>query len=307
MSLLKIAGIQTACGPEKARNIDRILTLLEMGAEQGAQLVCCQELATTNWFPATATEGAFSLAEPIPGPTTETFQAAAARHSLVVVIPLFERAEPGLYFNSAAVIDSDGSLAGVYRKMHVPLLPLWQEKYYFTPGDNGWPVFETSVGRIGVQICWDNFFPEGSRILALKGAEVILAPTAAAFASQGRWRAAITANAIANGVFVFRINRVGREGRQEFYGKSFCVSPEGELLGDPSSAHDGVVLADCDLSLIEQSRRTWAFFRDRRPETYLELAGLEPKEATSEPAPPSALKPAEQESPAEPAEIQQES
>ena len=283
MSLVKVAGIQMACGPEKARNVDRLLTLTELAAEQGAQVVCFQELATTAWFPATAQEGAFALAEPIPGPTTETFSATAARHGLVIALNIFERSGAGCYYNSTAVIDADGKLLGTYRKMHVPLLPLWQEKYYFAPGDTGWPVFETSAGRLGVQICWDNFFPEGSRILALKGAEIILAPTAAAFASQARWRAAITANAIANGVFVFRVNRVGKEGRQEFYGRSFCVSPEGELLCEPSSAHDGVVLADCDLSLIEQTRRTWTFFRDRRPETYLELVGLEPRERAPEP------------------------
>lgn len=302
MSLLKIAGIQMACGPEKARNIDRLLTLLELAAEQEAQLVCFQELATTHWFPASSNEGAFALAEPIPGPTTETFSAEAARLGLVIVLPVFERADAGRYYNSAAVIDSDGRLLGTYRKMHVPLLPLWQEKYYFAPGDEGWPIFETSVGKLGIQICWDNFFPEGSRTLALKGAEVLLAPTAAAFASQPRWRAAITANAIVNGIFIFRVNRVGREGRQEFYGKSFCVSPEGDLLSDPSSAHDGVVLADCDLSLIEQARRTWPFFRDRRPETYHELVGLEPREGAKE-SPPEA---ASEEPPAEPAEVKGE-
>ena len=282
MALVKVAGIQMACGPEKARNVDRLLTLLEMAAEQGAGLACFQELATTLWFPAAAKEGAFSLAEPIPGPTTETFQAAAARYNLVVVLPIFERADAGRYYNSAAVIDADGSLLGAYRKVHVPLLPLWQEKYYFTPGEADWPVFETAAGRIGVQICWDSFFPEGSRILALKGAEILLAPTAAAFASQARWQAVVTANAIANGLFIFRVNRVGREERQEFYGKSFCVSPEGELFCEPSSAHDGVILADCDLALIEQTRRTWPFFRDRRPETYWELAGLEPRQASGE-------------------------
>jgi N-carbamoylputrescine amidase len=284
MSLVKIAGIQMACGPEKARNIDRLLTLMELAAEQEAGVVCFQELATTTWFPASAGDGAFALAEPIPGPTTETFQAAASRHGVVVVLPIFERADAGRYYNSAAVIDTDGQLLGVYRKMHVPLIPLWQEKYYFSPGDTGWPVFETSAGRLGIQVCWDNFFPEGSRILALKGAEILLAPTAAAFASQPRWRAAITANAISNGVFVFRVNRVGQEGRQKFYGKSFCVSPDGELINEPSSDHDGVVLAECDLSFIEQARRTWTFFRDRRPETYLELVGLEPRQKPSDEA-----------------------
>jgi len=187
---------------------------------------------------------------------------------LVIVLPIFERADAGRYYNSAAVIDADGRLLGTYRKMHVPLLPLWQEKYYFAPGDAGWPVFDTAAGRIGVQICWDNFFPEGSRILALKGAGLIISPTAAAFASKERWKTALAANAVTNGLFLFRVNRIGDEESHSFYGQSFCVNPEGEMAGSPGGDKEGLFEAKIDLSDVGKTQNLYPYLKLRRPETY---------------------------------------
>jgi N-carbamoylputrescine amidase len=169
------------------------------------------------------------------------------------------------------IIDAGGAILGSYRKSHVPQIPLWEERFYFAPGNHGFPIFETRFGVIGVQICWDNFFPEGSRILALKGAQIIFSPTAAAFASQKRWETVITANAITNGVYIFRVNRVGKEEKQDFYGMSFCVSPEGELLGPPTGMKEGIALIDIDLKQIQKVRKEWPFSKDRRPEVYGEI------------------------------------
>jgi N-carbamoylputrescine amidase len=170
------------------------------------------------------------------------------------------------------VIDSTGQILGVYRKVHIPQIPLWEEKSYFAPGNTGFPVFETAYGRIGVQICWDNFFPEGTRCLALRGAQIVFSPTAAAFASQERWQTMISANAMANGLFIMRVNRVGSEEKQDFYGKSFCVGPEGALLGSPSGMKEGILFADIDFQRINRYRQEYPFLGDRRPDTYGEIA-----------------------------------
>lgn len=269
--MLKIAGIQLSCSPDKAKNLEKAKLLSVIAAERGAQIICFPELFTTHWFPMDINRENFHLAEEIPGPATEAMQQAALQTQSVMVLSLFEKDPRGLFFNTAVVIDADGEILGKYRKVHIPQLPLWEERAYFHPGDLGFPVLTTRYGRVGVQICWDNFFPEGCRILAIKGAQIIFAPTAAAFASQGKWEKVICANAATNGVYIFRVNRVGKEAKQEFYGKSFCATPEGELVDQPSGAQEGVVLASIDLSEIEKTRRVWTFLRDRRPEIYGEL------------------------------------
>lgn len=269
--MLKIAGIQMNCGQDPKKNLEKAQLLAEIAAEGGAKMICFQELFTTHWFPMDIRPDHFQLAEEVPGPTTDAMQRIAQKMEVVMVLPLFEEDPRGLYFNTAVVIDADGRILGKYRKVHIPQIPLWEEKAYFHPGDLGFPVFPTRCARVGVQICWDNFFPEGSRILALKGAQIIFSPTAAALASQGKWEKVICANAATSGVYIFRVNRVGREAKQEFYGKTFCASPEGELVDQPSGAQEGVVMSDIDLAEIERTRRVWTFLQDRRPEIYLEL------------------------------------
>ncbi len=268
--MLKMAGIQLRCCPDKRKNLERARLLVTIAAEKGARMICFQQLFNTPWFPADINPAHFELAEEVPGPTVEALQEDARNADAVMVLPIFEK-DGGRYFNTAVVLDHDGKILGKYRKIHVPQIPLWEEKAYFHPGDNGFPVFTTAFGSIGVQICWDNFFPEGSRILALGGAQVIFSPTAAAYDSQARWERAICANAAASGVYIFRVNRVGEEAKQRFYGKSFCASPEGELLDQPSGAQEGVVIVEADLREIERTRRVWDFLGDRRPETYTEI------------------------------------
>lgn len=271
--MLKIAGIQMHCSPDKKKNLEKAQQLALIAAEGGARIVCFQELFHTHWFPADINSIHFQLAESIPGPTTDVFSALALQNQIVIILPMFEKDAHGLYFNTAVIIDTGGQILGKYRKVHIPQIPLWEEKAYFQPGDLGFPVFSTPYARVGVQICWDNFFPEGARILALKGAQIIFSPTAAAFASQAKWEKVICANAAMSGVFIFRVNRVGQEIKQHFYGQSFCADPEGELVDLPSGRQEGVVMINLDLQEIERTRRVWTFLRDRRPETYGEILG----------------------------------
>ena len=212
----------------------------------------------------------FSLAEKVDGYTIETMRGLAETYGVVLICPIFE-VEGDSFYNSAIVIDAGGEVLGSYRKIHVPQIPLWEERYYFSSGDHGFPVFETKFAPIGIQICWDNFFPEGSRILALKGAKILFSPTAAAFASQRKWETVISSNAIANGVYAFRVNRVGSEEKQDFYGKSFCISPEGELLDRPTGMKDSIALIEIDLGNIDKTRKEWPFLKDRRPDSYREI------------------------------------
>ena len=271
---MRVAGIQFSCSEEKERNLDKAVKLAEVAGKNDVRILCFQELFNTHWFPKEIDPRHFSLAEGQDGPTIVRMQAVAKQYDLVVICPFFER-EGESFFNAAVVIDAGGEILGTYRKIHVPQIPFWEEKYYFAPGNLGFPVFKTRYGVVGVQICWDNFFPEGSRILALKGAEIIFAPTAAAFASQQRWETVIASNAIFNGLFVFRVNRVGSEERQDFYGRSFCVSPEGELLDQPAGMKEGIVIVDVDLKRIEKVRQAWPFFRDRRPSAYGEILSFD--------------------------------
>jgi N-carbamoylputrescine amidase len=273
--LIKLAGIQISCCEEKERNIEKAVRFSKIAIEKGAHIICFQELFTTHWFPREMNKRNFSLAEKMDGLTIGTMRKLAKEHGVVLICPIFEIDEDSFY-NSAIVIDADGEILGSYRKIHVPQIPLWEEKYYFSSGNHGFPVFKTKFAAIGVQICWDNFFPEGSRILALKGAKILFSPTAAAFASQRKWETVISGNAIANGVYIFRVNRVGSEEKQDFYGRSFCISPEGELLDKPTGMKDSIALIEIDLKDIDKTRKEWPFFKDRRPDSYKEiLHGLE--------------------------------
>lgn len=268
--MIRLAGIQISCCEEKERNIEKAIRFAQIAIEKGANFICFQELFTTHWFPKEMDKKYFSLAEEINGPTIKKMQNLAEEFGVVLICPIFE-IERNTYYNSAIVIDADGKILGSYRKIHIPQIPLWEEKYYFSPGDHGFLIFNTKFATIGIQICWDNFFPEGSRILALKGAKIIFSPTAAAFASQKRWEAMMMSNAIANGVYILRVNRVGSEEKQDFYGQSFCVSPEGELLDKPTGLNDGISVIEIDLKKVDKVRKEWPFMRDRRPEVYDEI------------------------------------
>ncbi len=270
--MIKLAGIQISCSEEKERNIEKAIQFAKIAIEKGAHILCFQELFSTHWFPREMDKRHFSLAERVEGPTILRMKRLAKEFEVVLICPIFEEGEEGRYYNSAVVIDADGETLGCYRKIHIPQIPLWEEKFYFSPGNLGFPVFKTKFAVIGVQICWDNFFPEGSRILALKGAQIIFSPTAAAFASQRKWETMISSHAISNGLYMFRVNRVGSEEKQDFYGRSFCVSPEGEFLDKPTGMKEAIALIEIDLKKIEKVRREWPFFKDRRPEVYQEIS-----------------------------------
>jgi N-carbamoylputrescine amidase len=267
---MKVAGIQFSCVKDKEKNAEKALKMAEMALEAGARVLCFQELFNLPWFPNSRNEKAFEMADTQDSPIVEAMKKKAAEAGAVIVLPLFERAD-STYYNSALVIDADGAVKGTYRKLHVPDIPLWEEKFYFSTGDRGFPVFETRYGKLGIQISWDNLFPEGSRILALKGADLILAPTACAFKSQHIWQTVITGNAIANAIFVIRVNRAGSEEAQDFYGMSFCVNAEGEVIGGPTGRQDGILLADVDLGSLEETRREWPILKERRPDLYSEI------------------------------------
>jgi N-carbamoylputrescine amidase len=273
--LIKLAGVQISCCEEKERNIEKAIKFAQIAIEKGANLICFQELFTTHWFPREMNRRYFSLAEKRDGFTVTRMQKLAEEYGVVLICPFFE-IEENSFYNSAIVIDAGGEVLGSYRKVHVPQIPLWEERYYFSPGNHGFPVFKTKFVPVGVQICWDNFFPEGSRILTLKGAQIIFSPTAAAFASQRKWETVISSNAMVNGIYIFRVNRVGSEEKQDFYGRSFCVSPEGELVDKPTGMQDSIALIEIDLKEIDKARKEWPFLKDREPDAYKEiLYGLE--------------------------------
>jgi len=267
----KAAGIQMSCSNDPARNLKKAVDMVGVAVENGAKVIVLQQLFHLPWFPSSADEMGFELAETVDGPAVTAMRRIAKESGGVIVCPIFEKDE-GAYYCTAFVIDADGEIVGKYRKAHVPDIPLWREKFYFSPGDTGFPVFQTRYAKIGVQLCWDIFFPEGFRALALKGAEFIALPTAAAFASSVKWERMATSAATANGVFVFRVNRVGGADNQRFYGKSFLVNPYGEITIDPTGRTDAVVLADVDLIEVEEAREVWNFLGDRRPELYNDLA-----------------------------------
>ena len=271
---------------DRSANVDRAERLIREAARQGAQIVCLKELFGTEYFCKAEDADRFDLAEPIPGPTTEHMQALARELAVALVVPLFERQAAGLYRNSAAVIDADGSLLGAYRKMHIPDDPLFYEKYYFTPGDaagtGGFRVWKTRYATIGVLICWDQWYPEAARITTLLGAQVLFYPTAIGWhpaeraewgaAQVDAWRTSQRAHAIANGVYVASVNRIGHEAEADtdgltFFGRSFIADPFGRLVAD-AGEDENVLVARCDPARIEEVRRNWPFLRDRRVDAY---------------------------------------
>ena len=277
----RIALVQQRATEDREQNLSSAEQAIRSAAAGGAGLVCLQELFTARYFPQTEDDSRFDLAESVPGPTTERLGKLAADLGVVLIAPLFERRAAGVYHNTACVIDADGTLLGRYRKMHVPDDPLFYEKFYFTPGDTGFRAFDTAVGRVGVAICWDQWFPESARLLALDGAELLLFPTAigwidrepdaARAAQRDAWRIVQRAHAIANGVFVAAPNRVGTEERIEFWGGSFVCDPAGRLIAEAPADAEHVLLVDCDLGQVEAQRRAWPFLRDRRIDAYGDL------------------------------------
>lgn len=274
-NILKTAGIQMSAATSLEKNLSKAGTLIALAISEGARIVCLPQLFNALWFAHSIDKKNFSVAEKSDGPTITAMREEARKNKCVLIAPIFEE-DGGRFFNTAFVIGDDGNIIGRYRKMHVPQLPLWEERSYFSPGDLGFPVFKTPYATIGVQLCWDVFFPEGFRILALKGAQIIFAPTASAFEhSRGRWERAMQAAAHANGAFIFRVNRTGKEEKQEFYGKSFCAGPDGEFIVKPGGSSDGVVIADIDLGAMAAVRREWVFLKDRRPGEYIGLTEIE--------------------------------
>ncbi len=271
--MLTIAGIQMGCGPDRLANLEKAIGLGTIAAERGAKVVCFPECFAWPWFPRQINPSQLATAEPVPGPVSEAIAAFARECEVAVVAPVFERASSLEYYNTALVFDADGTLLGRYRKNHIPQLPNYQERFYFQPGNLGFPVFATRYASIGVQISWDNFFPEGMRLLALEGAELVFAPTSASVvASHSKWERAIVAGAVCNGFFVFRVNRVEGEDELSFYGKSFCADPNGDFVVEASGASEGVILAEIDLTWVKAVREAWPFLQNRRPEIYKGLA-----------------------------------
>ncbi|WP_035101276.1 nitrilase-related carbon-nitrogen hydrolase [Aneurinibacillus terranovensis] len=263
--------------------IEKHLKLVDEAVEKGAQIVCLQEIFYGPYFCAEQTTKWYEAAEPIPdGPTTRLFQEVAKKNDIVIVLPIYEKAGEGIYYNTAAVIDADGTYLGRYRKKHIPHVAAGEngtgfwEKYYFKPGNEDYPVFDTKYGRIGVYICYDRHFPEGARILGLNGAEIVFNPSATvAGTSEYLWKLEQPAHAVANGFYVAAINRVGFEApwnMGEFYGQSYLVDPKGRFVSVGSRDKDEVVIGVMDRNVIHEVRDVWQFYRDRRPETYDKLS-----------------------------------
>lgn len=273
-----VAAIQHGCSTDRQKNLEQTLGQIVAAAECGAQLICLQELFVSPYFCQTENHEHFSLAESIPGPTTDRICSLAKKLGVVIVATVFERRTAGLFHNSAVVIESDGSILGIYRKMHIPDDPYFYEKFYFTPGDLGFQSFSTSVGNVGVCICWDQWFPESARLTALQGAEFLVFPTAIGWQEPEKsefgdsqlnaWQTMMRSHAIANGVFVISPNRVGIEDNIEFWGSSFIADPYGNLMAVASRDSPEIIMADCDRGLIETARTHWPFFRDRRIDSY---------------------------------------
>ena len=273
----------SALPAEKVRQamLEKHVPFIEQAAQAGVQVLCFQELFTGPYFPPSQDPKWYDLAEPVPdGPTTRMMQELAAKHRMVLIVPLYERVMAGVYYNTAVVIDADGTVIGSYRKNHIPQVAGFWEKFYFKPGNLGYPVFETAYATIGVYICYDRHFPEGARLLGLNGAEIVFNPSATVTGlSRYLWKLEQPAHAVANGYFVGAINRVGVEAPWNigsFYGTSYFCDPRGQILAEAGEARDELVVADLDLDLIEEVRRTWQFYRDRRPETYEGLIELLP-------------------------------
>ena len=278
-----IGLIQQACTKDIDSNIQSSIQAIKKAAYQGAQIICLQELFRSQYFCQTESTNAFILAESIPGPSTKIFSELAQKLSIVIVLPLFEKRTQGIYHNTAVIIDADGSIVGSYRKMHIPDDPYFYEKFYFTPGDTGFKSFSTCYGRIGILICWDQWFPEAARLTAMSGAEILFCPTAIGYQSKdalelnkqtAAWETVHKAHAISNGVFIGAANRVGREDDLTFWGSSFACNPFGETLAKASNKNPENLIIKCDLSEIEKTRLDWPFLRDRRVDAYQNLTRI---------------------------------
>jgi len=297
--ILPVGLVQMRCSPEPAENLARALEKIEEAAERGAKLVCLQELFASRYPCQSEDPTRFDLAEPIPGPISQALCEIAAARQVAIVGSIFERRSEGLYHNTAVVIDADGRLVGRYRKMHIPDDPLYYEKYYFTPGDLGFLSHETRFARVGALVCWDQWFPEAARLTVLAGAQILVYPTAIGWqfdegeavdaAQHAAWETAQRAHAIANGVFVVAVNRVGRElgeggegggaepsgagaGGIRFWGQSFVADPFGRILARAADDDEEVLVVPCDLGAVARTRRDWPFLRDRRIDAYADLA-----------------------------------
>jgi len=283
--MLKIGLVQQSCTPDIQTNKQRMAAGIRECAAAGAQLVVLQELHNSLYFCQVESVDNFDLAEPIPGPSTAFYGQLAAELHIVLVTSLFERRATGLYHNTAVVFDVDGSMAGKYRKMHIPDDPAYYEKFYFTPGDLGFQPIETSLGKLGLMVCWDQWYPEGARLMAMRGAELLIYPTAIGWEStdtaeekarqQGAWQTVMRGHAVANGLPVIAVNRVGHEpdpsgqtGGIQFWGHSFVAGPQGEIIAQAGDEAPECLVVDIDLQRSEQVRRWWPFLRDRRIDAY---------------------------------------
>lgn len=281
---LTIALVQMACGTGSQENLDSAIVKVEEAARHEATVVCLPELFCSQYFCQTEDTALFDLAESIPGPSTEALSKVARQLNVVIVVPVFERRTAGMYHNSVVVIDRDGSMAGLYRKMHIPDDPAYYEKFYFTPGDKGFQAIRTSAGAIGTLICWDQWYPEAARLTTLRGAEMLFYPTAIGWhpsekaregeSQRSAWQTIQRSHAIANGVFVAAVNRVGHEQPDtggdgiEFWGSSFVCDPFGVVLAEASIDKEEILLAEVNVNRVEEVRRHWPFLRDRRVDAY---------------------------------------
>ena len=281
---LTIALVQMSCGAVPQENLGSAVVKVEEAARRGAKVVCLPELFRSRYFCQTEDAALFDLAESIPGPSTEALGKVAGQLNVVLIVPVFERRTAGIYHNSVVVVDSDGSIAGLYRKMHIPDDPAYYEKFYFTPGDKGFQAIPTSAGKIGILICWDQWYPEAARLTTLQGAEMLFYPTAIGWhpsekAQEGEsqrsaWQTMQRSHAIANGVFVATVNRVGHEKSDvegdgiEFWGSSFVCDPFGTVLAEASIDKEEILLAEVNVGRVEEVRRNWPFLRDRRVDAY---------------------------------------
>ena len=278
MSIVTLGLIQTHATDDKADNLRRTLALVRDAAKRGAKVVCLEELFLTPYFCKREDTALFDLAEPIPGDTTKILGDLSRELGVVIIASLFEKRAPGLYHNTAAIIDADGSYMGKFRKMHIPEDPGFNEKFYFTPGDQGYKVWDTKFGKLGVLICWDQWYPEAARLTAMQGAEILFYPTAIGWlksekaelgkAQHCAWETVQRGHAVANGCYLAAVNRVGMEEESEFWGQSFVANPYGEIVAKASVSEEEVLIVPCDLKAVEDFRRIWPFFRDRRIDSY---------------------------------------
>ncbi len=278
----RLALLQSRAFPDKDEALSRHEELIRRAAADGARIVVTQELFLTPYFCRHEDPVLFDLADPLPGPVTERLGALAGELGIVLVSSLFEQRGPGLYHNTAAIHDADGSLLGLYRKSHIPQDPGFEEKFFFTPGDSDWPVWDTRFGKLGVLICWDQWYPEAARLMALGGAQLLVYPTAIGWlpeekaelgaAQHTAWETVQRGHAVANGCFLAAVNRVGTEGETEFWGQSFVANPYGEVVARASAEREEILLHDIDFAAVEDFRRIWPFFRDRRIDLYGDLA-----------------------------------